>query len=84
MLVGKETDLTILESPKEEDDRGNMPRIPGLNLNKIKTPTIQHRNVADPNVISIMDNDHLDAALTAKIKKVFNYGKLDLTDDNNF
>jgi len=32
----------------------------------------------------IHDNDNLDAALTAKIKKVFNYGKLDLTDDNNF
>jgi len=83
MLVGKETDLTIQESPIEEDDRQNMPRIPGLNLNKIKTPTIQHRN-GEPNSIKILDNDHLDAALTAKIKKVFNYGKLDLTDDNNF
>jgi hypothetical protein len=82
MLVGKETDLTILESPREDEDRQNMPRIPGLNLNKIKTPTIQHRNVAEN--VSILDNDHLDAALTAKIKKVFNYGKLDLTDDNNF
>jgi len=40
MLVGKETDLTILESPREDEDRQNMPRIPGLNLNKIKTPTI--------------------------------------------
>jgi hypothetical protein len=83
MLVGKETDLTILESPREDDDRQNMPRIPGLNLNKIKTPTITHRN-GDGNQIVIHDNEHLDAALTAKIKKVFNYGKLDLTDDNNF
>lgn len=83
MLVGKETDLTILESPREDEDRQNMPRIPGLNLNKIKTPTITHRN-GDGNQIVIHDNEHLDAALTAKIKKVFNYGKLDLTDDNNF
>ena len=40
MLVGKVTDLTILESPTEDEDRTNMPRVPGLNLNKIKTPPV--------------------------------------------
>jgi hypothetical protein len=79
MLVGKETDLTILESSAEDEDKQNMPKIPGLNLEKIKKPVKQNDNS-----IVIQDSENFDEKLTAKVKKVFHYGKLDLTDDNNF